>query len=202
LTLKSLNNLLPPRTRKLLTGSRMIWPIVGTVVLVAGMSFVILRYDDPFKPLGAWGYPGIFLVMLINNLTIFLPSVGHAFLLAAAQTLNPWLLGIVGGAGAAVGELSGYVVGHSGGRVLIGRRLYDHYRNRAGVRGNFLGPTLLVFAATPLPMDIAGIVAGAVHYPVGRFMLWVGAGKIIQVTMIALASYYAIGWIKRIFFAD
>jgi membrane protein DedA with SNARE-associated domain len=192
----------PPRTRKLLSASRVIWPVIGTVILVAGMSFVILRYDDPFEPLGAWGYPGIFLVMLINNLTIFLPSVGHAFLLAAAQNLNPWLLGIVGGAGAAIGELSGYVVGHSGGRMLIGRRLFDHYRSRQGVRGNFLGPTLFLFAATPLPMDVAGIVAGAVHYPVPRFLLWVGAGKVVQITLIALASYYAIGWIKRIFLAD
>lgn len=166
------------------------------------MTTVLLVFEDPLEPLGAWGYPGIFLVMLINNLTIFLPAVGHAFLLAAAQHLNPWLLGIIGGAGATLGELSGYIVGHHGGRMLIGRRLYDHYRSRRGVRGNFLGPTLMLFAATPLPMDIAGIIAGAVHYPVLRFLVWVGIGKIINTTLIALASYYAIDWIKRLFFAD
>ena len=75
-------------------------------------------------------------------------------------------------------------------------------RTRPGVRGNFLGPTLLLFAATPLPVDIAGLVAGAVHYPVSRFLVWIGVGKIISTTAIALAGYYAIGWIQRIFNAE
>lgn len=199
MTPKSLTRMLPERTRRMFAGRRAFWPIVITLVLVAGMSVVLVLYDDPFEPLGAWGYPGVFLVMLVNNLTILLPAIGHAFLIGAAQTLNPWLLGLIGGLGAALGELSGYVVGHHGGRMLIGGRLYERYRRRTGVRGNFLGPTLMLFAATPLPLDIAGIIAGAVHYPVPRFLAWVGVGKIINTTLIALASYYAISWLQRVF---
>ena len=199
MTPKSLARLLPPRTRKLMTGSRLLWPAIASLVLAVGTSVLLIVYDDPLEPLGAWGYPGVFLVMLVNNLTIILPALGHAFLLAAAQNLNPWLLGLVGGVGAAIGELSAYVLGRSGGRMLIGRRLYDMYREKRGVRGNFLGPTLLLFAATPLPVDVAGIIAGAVHYPVQRFLVWVGVGKVINTTLIALASYYAIDWIKRVF---
>ena len=179
--------------------ARLLWPVVATLALAIGMSVLLVRYRAPLEPLGNWGYPGVFLIMLANNLTILFPSLGYAFLAAAAQTLNPWLLGIVGGVGAALGELSGYYVGRSSGRVLVNKRLLQRYREKGGVRGNFVGPTLFIFAVTPLPFDFAGVLAGAVHYPLLKFMAWVAAGKLVNTTLVALASYYAIDWLTRLF---
>ena len=173
-------------------------PVAGTIVLAVVMTVVLLIYDDPFAWMGDWGYPGAFLVMLVNNLTIILPAFGHAFIAVAAQTLNPWILGLVGGLGAAIGETSGYVVGRSGGKT-VGRRLFAQYERTPGFRGNFMGPTLFLFALTPLPFDVAGIMAGAARYPFARFMLWMGAGKVINTVLIALASSYTIDWLSRVF---
>ncbi|MDA1036706.1 MAG: VTT domain-containing protein [Chloroflexi bacterium] len=170
-------------------------PVVGTILLAVVTTAVLLIYDDPFAWMGDWGYSGAFLVMLVNNLTIILPAFGQAFIAAAAQTLNPWVLGIVGGLGAAVGEISGYVVGRSGGKT-VGRRLFARYGGSRVLRANLMGPTLFVFALTPLPFDVAGIVAGGTHYPFSRFMLWMGAGKVINAVLIALGSYYTIDWLS------
>jgi len=172
-------------------------PAVGTILLAVIMTAILLIYNDPFGWMGRWGYPGAFLFMLVNNLTIILPAFGHAFIAAAAQSLNPWVLGIVGGLGAATGEISGYVVGRSGSKT-VGSRLLVRYETATGLKGKFMGPMLFIFALTPLPFDVAGLVAGATHYPFGRFMLWMGSGKIINTMLIALGSYYAIEWISRL----
>jgi uncharacterized membrane protein YdjX (TVP38/TMEM64 family) len=54
-------------------------------------------------------------------------------------------------------------------------------------------PTLFLLALTPLPFDVAGILGGADRYPFGRFILWIGAGKVINTVLTAsLVSSYTI----------
>jgi hypothetical protein len=120
----------------------------GTMLLAVVMTIVLLIYDDPFAWMGDWGYPGAFLVMLVNNPTIILPAFGHAFIAAPTQTLNPWLLGLVGGLSAAAGEASSYVVGRSGGKT-VRRRLFALSERTRGLRRNLMGPMLFLFALTP-----------------------------------------------------
>ena len=53
-------------------------------------------------------------------------------------------------------------------------------------------------AATHLLFDIAGVWAGAIRYPLGRFLLIVVAGKLILVTAIAIAGYYGVDFIENL----
>ena len=57
---------------------------------------------------------------------------------------------------------------------------------------------LFLFAATPLPFDVVGILAGTVRFPVWWFLLWVGAGKILNTIAIAMAARSTIAWLERI----
>ena len=172
--------------------------VAAALALSIGVSVLLLAFPEPIDRLGGLGYAGAFLVMAVNNATILLPSLGHAFIVAAAQTLNPFLLGVAGGIGGGLGELTGYALGKAGYNVM------GHYRAMQTIRrcsrGQHFGPVLFVFAATPLPMDVAGILAGASHYDIRRFMLWVGAGKVVNTILIAIASYYALGWLQRVSF--
>lgn len=86
------------------------------------MSVVPLIYSDPPAWMGGRGCPGAILVMLGNNLAIILPTLMHAFIAAAGQTLDPLLLSLVDGPGAVAGEAPDYFVVRSGGKTL-GRRL-------------------------------------------------------------------------------
>lgn len=176
------------------TGVGMV-PVAGVLALTLGISAAMVVYREPLGHLGMWGYPGVFLIMLVNNATVFLPALGQAFLAAAAQSLNPVLLGVVGGVGGAAGELTGYVLGRSGHRVMARTPLV---RRLLRLRRRGLGPALFIFALTPLPFDVAGVIAGSVGYPVWRFLAWVGAGKILNTIAIAVASYYTIGWLSRL----
>ena len=52
--------------------------------------------------------------------------------------------------------------------------------------------TVFVFAATPLPFDVMGMVAGLLRYPFWKFFLACLCGKILKYVGIALAGAW--GW--------
>ena len=170
-------------------------PVLGMLAFSVLVAVLLLVVREPLEGLGDWGYAGAFLIMLINNATIILPAAGHALLVAAAQTLDPVLLGTVGGVGAALGELSGYVLGRTGRQVVAETGIYRRLRRYSG---RMFGPALFVFAATPLPFDVAGIVAGTMRYSIWRFLAWAGLGKIVNTVGIVVAGHYTIGWLQRV----
>ena len=64
------------------------------------------------------------------------------------------------------------------------------------------GPAIIfIFALTPLPDDVVGVVCGAIKYDVKKFFLATLAGKIILHVALAYAGLYGIDIIRSIFFA-
>ena len=104
-----------------------------------------------------------------------------------ATVLNPPVIVIVGGIGAALGEMVGYTLGVTGSHALEGGRLCSRFNALAERR---FGIAIFAFAAFPLPFDIAGIWAGAVRYPAWKFFVIVAAGKTLKITLISLAVYH------------
>ncbi len=173
------------------------WVFQAVIVLVfaLALSVVLLHFRKGLEGLGDLGYLGVAIIMLVNNATILLPAVGQAVLVASAQVLNPWLLGVAGGIGGAFGELTGYVLGRSGHGAIAESRLYHRVQQYM----RWTGPVLFVFALTPLPFDVVGILAGTMRYPIWRFLFWTAIGKVLQMVILAVASYYAFGWVFRVF---
>ncbi len=151
-----------------------------------------------FLQLSNLGYIGIFLISLIGSSTIIFPLPAATFVFLAAPVLNPLILGIVAGIGAALGELVGYVFGRAGRK--IGQKKFEKELDKARKMferyGGFLA--LIIFAATPLPDDVAGIVAGLLKYDVKRFFIAVSIGKIIFHLVLAYGGYYGINWILNL----
>ena len=164
----------------------------GAFALSVALTIVLVAFREPLQRLGEWSYAGAFAVMLLNSATIIFPAFGQGFVVAVAESLNPYLLAVVGGAGATLGELSGYVVGAAGNRLVRGRALYEWVdRLPRGSRG----PALFVFAATPIPFDVAGLWAGATRYPLWRFLAWVFPGKVVNTLMFAFIGIVSVDWV-------
>jgi membrane protein YqaA with SNARE-associated domain len=153
--------------------------IAVAVVITAG---IFLGWEQ-FDKLGAVGYPAVFLGSLISNATLILPAPGFALVIAAGSTLNPLLVGVIAGLGAAIGELTGYLAGYGGAIVVHKRPLYQ--RMEAGMKR--WGPLAVFFlAAIPNPaFDIAGITAGALRMPVWQFLLAAWLGKSLRFILLA-----------------
>jgi len=139
--------------------------------------------------LGNWGYLGIFLVMLLNNATVIFPAPGLLAVFAAGGAYNFVAVGLVGGLGAALGELTGYLFGY-GSLAFVKEeknRLYLRIEKWMARNGFF---TILVLAAIPNPFfDLAGITAGALKYPWQRFLFACIIGQVIKATALAWLGY-------------
>ena len=140
--------------------------------------------------IATFGYLGVFVVSLVSAASIFIPVPGFIFILAAATFLNPFLVAIVAGAGMAIGEMTGYAIGGGSSYIL---KKGDYKWLKMGEkwfkkdRGFFI---ILIFAATPLPDDITGILGGMFKYDWRRFLLAAFIGKTLLNLALALAAFY------------
>jgi len=178
---------------------------VAVIALLLGALIpgaVLLFNPDLTDGLEGFGYLGVFLTNLASTGTLFIPVPG---LTGAAQLLIikeadrsqfPWLVGIAGGAGMAVGEITAYYAGYLGAELARGRELPGPKRFHATI-SRVVGwidwlmdrwgmATLFVLAAIPNPVfEVAGITAGSVRMPLKRFFPAVTAGKIVRGILLA-----------------
>jgi hypothetical protein len=80
------------------------------ISLIVGVFYFYRSYPESIEALRGYGYLGTFLISLILNATIVLPA-GNFLVVAALGAVLPsaTLVGLAGGIGAAIGELTGYM---------------------------------------------------------------------------------------------
>jgi membrane protein DedA with SNARE-associated domain len=179
--------------------------MTAAIVLLLGAlapGIVLLLYSDFTDRFEGLSYGGVFITNLASTATVFIPVPG---LTAGAQLLIidqakdarfPWLVGVAGGLGMAVGEITAYYAGVLGseltrGRELPGPKRFHKYIERVVAWIDWLMDrwgmaTLFVLSATPNPLfELAGITAGSVRMPFRRFFLSVTAGKVVRGILLA-----------------
>ncbi len=148
-----------------------------------------------------YGYLGAFLTGFLSSFTLFIPSPAFFVIFLLGSKLNPLLLGISAGLGSAIGEMISYFVGY--GVTVIAKK---YRKNLNGIKKSFqrYRPPLVIFifAATPLPFDLVGILCGAIRYDKKKFFIATLAGKLVKFTFIAYAGFYGIPWIVDYFQID
>ena len=159
-------------------------------LLVIVITVLLFLYREEVATVGNWGYLGAFLIGLVSNATVVLPMPGLLLLFTLGATFNPVLVGLTGAAGGAIGELSGYILGYSGHGFI---KNYKLYVKAEGWMKRWGSAALFVFALAPvLPIDIAGIAAGAIRFPVWKFLVACFAGKAVLYICLTLATSW--GW--------
>ncbi|MBN2548955.1 MAG: VTT domain-containing protein [Anaerolineales bacterium] len=156
------------------------------LILVLGITILILVYRDRAQELAAYGYPGIFIFSVLVNATVLLPLPGNLVVFAMGGVLNPILVALAAGVGAAVGELSGYLAGFSGQAVVENMERYERLRNWLEKNRRFSDLAIFALACIPNPVfDMAGIAAGVLRIPIWRFLLFAAAGKFLNMLIFA-----------------
>lgn len=172
--------------------------IIRVLILVGVIAFtvVLVINREKIQELQTYGYPGIFLFSILANATILVPVPGVVFTSAMGAVFNPFFVSIAAGAGAALGELSGYLVGFSGQAVVEGSERYQRVVHWMEKYGDI---TILVLAFIPNPFfDLAGIVAGILKMPVWKFLIYCIVGKILKMMIFAYSGYWVINFIDEI----
>ena len=181
----------PPPTRRL----RIVQ--ILTVVAIFVAVGAALYFRDHLQELEQYGYAAVFLVGLVSNATIIFPVPGLAVSSVMGSVFNPWIVGLVGGVGQALGELTGYMAGYSGQMLVDNNPTHGRLMRWMQRHGTL---TIFILAVTPNPVaDVGGMTAGALRFPLWKFLASCTAGKIVKNVIFALAGYYGIEAVFKLF---
>ena len=150
-----------------------------------------------------YGYLGIFFISLLGATSVFIPIPSSVviFILSSQTAFDPILIAVFAGSGAAVGELSGYLIGLGGRRVIS-----ERYKKKMDILMRLFqrfGPIVIfAFALTPLPDDLLFIPLGVMRYKILHAFIPALIGKFTSNLIIAYAGRLSIGIIRDIFGAE
>ncbi|MHB8376920.1 MAG: VTT domain-containing protein [Dehalococcoidia bacterium] len=185
---------LHPRLRALL--------VAGVVGGALAFGIVMLIFPGLADGLQGFGYAGIFAINLVSTVTVAIPVPG---LTATAQALIiregkhsafPWLVGLMGGLGMGLGEITAYYAGYLGAELAKGHELRGPawFRRAAQwimdavvrLMRRWGMVTLFVLSAVPNPLfEVAGLTAGSVRLSFRRFLIATVAGKVLRGLLLA-----------------
>jgi membrane protein DedA with SNARE-associated domain len=185
------------------------WAIIAAYLLLLALAVAAIAVPYAFDwfdegSMRSLGYAGIFLMNFLPHVTLFFPlpglaAVGHALIIAGADSLNPILVVAVATTAMTVAEFTSYWAGMAGRAAADRRqkplpgRLGEWARRAAGLVDRLMAragfATLLVLSAVPNPLfEFAGITAGAVRMNFTKFIIAVGIGHLIRVTALVIAG--------------
>ena len=162
------------------------------VVILVGLSFgfaflfqyLMAYFNISVERFASTAYLFVFGVTLASNAAILVPVYVHVSIMMAVAKMmmevSPWgfvLVALVASIAGALGEMTGYYAGYWGKRIvhLENAPGYDRlvgWMKRYGHLGIFL-----ISVQPILPVDIAGLLAGASKLAVWKFLLPCWAGK-------------------------
>ncbi|MFH1224600.1 MAG: VTT domain-containing protein [Candidatus Diapherotrites archaeon] len=145
-----------------------------------------------------YGLLGLFIASIIGNATIFLPLPVDLLVFAlGALVPNLWtafVIGVVAGLGAAIGEMSGYMLGLAGISAAE-KAKHSEFRLLGDVRERVERwgfPFIALASFIPFPFDLVGVAAGVAKYPVKKFFIATLIGKVPKFVLFAFAGF--LGW--------
>jgi len=144
------------------------------------LTYIAEQIPSWAQPFLSLSYFGIFLLSLGGAMSIFVPiPYTVVIFLLGKYGWDPFLLMIAGGFGAAIGELSGYILGYYGRRIVSEERLRKmNYLIKSF--GRYLPIAIFIFAFTPLPDDLLFIPLGVLRYKIFKVFIPSLLGKLLM----------------------
>ncbi len=154
------------------------------IMAVSGINFgqwlanTVLWFYNEY---GDWGiYLGIFIISMFGNFTVIFPvpyTVALIVISIVIPGVNPFFLGLVGGAGAGIGEVSAWLIGRGSQEILKNSEKTE--RMKGYIDRGWAPLLIFIFAATPLPDDAFLIVLGLAQYSLWKTLTWCFLGKFV-----------------------
>lgn len=167
--------------------------IVAILALVA-LNVALFFAPIDYSGLGAFAYPGAFLITLLANASVvvpvpYIPIVAHI----ATTADSAAVVVLVAALGSAIGESTSFWVGRIQADALIGHPWFERLR-RFFCKEWRAALFLFLFAMPLNPVfDVGGLGAGALGISFKTFFVAVFLGRIVRFTVIALVAFGVLG---------
>lgn len=152
------------------------------------------------------GYGGTFIACLLGSASVVIevPFAGVPFILGGLREggvgvylFDPWIIGLLSGLGATLGDMTSYLLGYYGRRLAdeskvqgFSRFIADHPRATPAV--------VFILASTPLPLDPAVVSLGVARFSWWRVLVPSLIGEIIFLTGVAWAGRLSLDWLSSL----
>ena len=187
------------RTNIIILSSIIIFIVILAVIAASGtnMGEIFQVWVKSYHTL--YGMLGLFLALFIistfANMTILFPvpygaALAFVALYIPLSHLDIWLLGIIAGTGAAIGEITAYYLGKGSAKLLASDEESESLRKmKARINQGWAVPLMFLCAATFIPDDPLLILLGYAGYPLWKMIVTYFFGKI---TLCVSTIYLAI----------
>jgi len=159
----------------------LVFASIIAVLVVVSVVFLAVATSTSNETWKSIGYPSAFLLGIIGAASVVIPVPTTVVLLAIAgsRIFDPTLLAIAFGLGAAVGQLTSYMVGYAGSMVVSNKqkRRFDAMLK---IFGRYGMTAVFIFALTPLPDSLLFVPLGLIHYSIWKIFAATVAGKIVM----------------------
>ena len=161
--------------------------LTSLVIFLASIALIFLSFSlqDYLAQFQSLGLLGIFLINFFSTVTIFLPNISAASVVAGGNIYNPILVALVSTLGGVLGDSSSFILGKSGKDILLKKE--GHLFN--AVKTVFHGQGFLIIfflALIPNPVfDAMGILAGLTRFPFKKFFIAMLLGRIVRNILLA-----------------
>jgi membrane protein YqaA with SNARE-associated domain len=179
----------PPLQKTSLFSNKKVFFILIFLISTIGI-LLPLFFKEQLQGMESFGLLGVFLINFFSSATIFLPSPGILSVPVASQIYNPFTVILLGSLGSSLGEVVGFLFGHSSIRVIDANKHRILYHLNRFVFEKYGIPLTIVVSAIPNPIvDGLGILAGMAGFKLHKFLIAVFIGRIIRnIVLVFLAG--------------
>jgi membrane protein DedA with SNARE-associated domain len=173
-----------------LTGGPLLWLWNGIILITRNITTAI----------SSWGYPGVFVLMLLESSSLPIPSemilpfVGY---LVSLGQLNLWGSVAVATAAGVVGSLVDYYIGWKGWNFLSQHRIWGKSlfsKNQFDVAAGWFSRhgSIVVFLSRLVPgfRTFVSFPAGAIKMPIAKFVVFTTAGCLLWNALLIYLGYF------------
>ena len=153
--------------------------LVGlSIGLVYLLQYLLARLNISVEQFATTAYLVVFGTTLVCNAGIMVPVAIHtSIMMAAASQWDPILIAFIASVAGTLGEISGYYAGYLGKKIIVTESTPGYNKLVGWMKRYGLLAIFLISLQPILPVDIAGLTAGASRIPLWKFLLPCWAGK-------------------------
>lgn len=161
--------------------------VVSIFLLSLILSIAFFAYEDYFREASSLGLLGLFIVNFVSSATFFISAPAFLSVISGGNLYSPILVSIVASFGAGLGDLVGFLFGHSGRRLTMKKfeansrlKLLEKLFQKHGMI------VIFIMALIPNPFfDFIGILAGALNYSLAKFFITMITGRFLRYWLLA-----------------
>lgn len=146
------------------------------------LSAAFFENKDYFKHATSLGLLGLFVVNFISSATFFVSAPAFLTIITGGSLYSPILVAVVAAVGACLGDMLGFLFGHSGRRLM--KKSLDSHRFIRFLEKHFhRHGALIIFIIAIIPnpfFDAIGILAGIVNFPPLKFFAIMLVGRFLR----------------------